>query len=155
MLASMYQESVGYQLKRAQHAFRLALDAELDEVGLSLAQYAALAALKEQPDASNAVLARLCFVTPQTMNDLLASLVKERLVQRRPHPEHGRIITLRLTEKGTRLLAGADRVAANVETRMMARISADERKRLLELLRTLAETMAKYKFPLRGPTLAS
>lgn len=52
----MYPSSVAYQLKRAQHALRLALDAELATVGVSLAQYAALAALKEQPEASNAAL---------------------------------------------------------------------------------------------------
>lgn len=138
----MYPESVAYQLKRAQHALRLALDAELEKVGLSLAQYAALAALKEQPDASNAALARLCFVTPQTMNALLASLVAERLVQRRPHPGHGRIITLRLTERGARRFAEADRLAAEVERRMLAGTSQQERKRLVALLRTFTDSLA-------------
>lgn len=144
----MYQESVGYQLKRAQHALRLALDAELDEVGLSLAQYAALAALNEQREASNAVLARMCFVTPQTMNALLAGLVGERLVQRRPHPAHGRIITLRLTDKGARLLAEANRVAAEVERRMVAGTSHQDRKRLLDILRTFTNSLSfSYRRP--------
>lgn len=138
----MYQESVAYQLKRAQHAVRLALDAELDKIGLSLAQYATLAALKEQPEGSNADLARLCFVTPQTMNALLASLVEERLVQRRRHPTHGRIITLRLTEKGTRSLGEANRVAEEVERQMVAGISHQERKRLLNVLTAFTDSLS-------------
>lgn len=143
----MYEESVGYQLKRAQHALRLALDAELDNVGLSLAQYAALAALKESPDASNSALARICFVTPQTMNDLLASLVRESLVERRPHPNHGRIITLRLTKKGARLLAEADRLAEDVERQLVAGTSHEERKLLLDLLRTLTDSLSHRHQP--------
>lgn len=143
----MYEESVGYQLKRAQHALRLALDAELDNVGLSLAQYAALAALKESPDASNSALARICFVTPQTMNDLLASLVRESLVERRPHPNHGRIITLRLTKKGARLLAAADRLAEDVERQLVAGTSHEERKLLLDLLRTLTDSLSHRHQP--------
>lgn len=143
----MYEESVGYQLKRAQHALRLALDADLDNVGLSLAQYAALAALKESPDASNSALARICFVTPQTMNDLLASLVRESLVERRPHPNHGRIIILCLTKKGARLLAEADRLAEDVERQLVAGTSHEERKLLLDLLRTLTDSLSHRHQP--------
>lgn len=62
------ERHVGYYLKRAQHALRLAMDAALQRVDLTTPQYAALCALELEPGLSNAALARCCFVTPQTMN---------------------------------------------------------------------------------------
>jgi DNA-binding MarR family transcriptional regulator len=75
------------------------------------------------------------------MNAVLASLVNERLVQRRPHPDHGRIIILRLTERGARVFTEADRLAAKVEGRMVAGTSPEERKRLVALLRTFTDSL--------------
>ena len=58
----------GYLLKRAQAALHAAMAAALHEHGATLAQYAVLTALDEEPGLSNAELARRAFVTPQTMN---------------------------------------------------------------------------------------
>lgn len=130
----MYERSVGYQLKRAQHALRLALDAELGGLGLSTGQYAALAALKQYPKASSAALARYCFVTPQTMTGLVRGLHAAELLERGTHPSHGRIVVLGLTDKGTRLLAEADRRAGAVERKMLSAMNATDRRRFGVLL---------------------
>jgi DNA-binding MarR family transcriptional regulator len=61
------ERSVGYLVKRVQQALRRRCDAALKPTGLSMAQYAALRALAEHPDASAAELARLCFVTRQSL----------------------------------------------------------------------------------------
>ena len=81
--------SIGYELKRVQHALRLAMDGEVRELGLTTPQYAALSILERDEELSGAELARRCFVTPQTMNGVLTTLESAGRIERRAHPTHG------------------------------------------------------------------
>ena len=135
------ESRVGYQMKRAQHALRVEMDKALREVGTTTAQYAALSTLEAAPGLSGAKLARRSFVTPQTMNVILANLEAAGFVVRRPHPENGRVLQAYLTEMGKESLAGAYGVVEDVERRMLEELSRDDRRRLLEALRSCAEAL--------------
>lgn len=137
---------VGYPLKRAQHALRLAMDAALAALDLTTAPYAVLAALERaegegDPASSGAELARRCFVTPQTMTGLVAGLEARGLVRRRPHPTHGRVVEVAMTAAGRAALRRAHRAAATVETRMLAGRTAAERRQLAAWLRDCADAL--------------
>jgi DNA-binding MarR family transcriptional regulator len=97
----------GYLLRQAWHAFRAALDAALREHGLSSAQYGVLSVLARDPGSSGADLARACNTTPQAMNGVLATLARAGLVERSPHPTHGRIVQITLSARGEERLAAA------------------------------------------------
>jgi DNA-binding MarR family transcriptional regulator len=133
---------VGYQMKRAQHALRLEMDGALRGVGLTTPQYAALSVLEDEAGLSGAALARRCFVTPQTMNQILMNLQGSGMVERRPHPEHGRVLSAYLTRKGAELVALAHGEVGAIEERMLAGLDSGERSRLLEALRGCAESLA-------------
>src|SRR3954471_213504 len=90
----------GYLLRQAWHAFRGAMETALRAHGLTGAQYAALSVLARDPGMSGADLARACNTTPQAMNGVLATPERDGLVDRRPHPTHGRILQVRLTREG-------------------------------------------------------
>ena len=132
---------IGYQMKRAQHALRVRMDEELRGLGLTTPQYAALTALEASPGLSGAALARLGFVTPQTMNGIVINLETAGLVERRAHPEHGRVLQSYLTRKGEERVSGAHGVIRAVEERMLGGLSRDERHRLLDALRSCAEAL--------------
>jgi DNA-binding MarR family transcriptional regulator len=134
--------SVGYQMKRAQHALRLEMDGVLRGVGLTTPQYAALSVLEDEAGLSGAALARRCFVTPQTMNQILMNLQGSGMIERRPHPEHGRVLSAYLTRKGAELVALAHGEVEAVEERMLARLNHEERSGLLQALRGCAESLA-------------
>ena len=134
---------VGYQMKRAEHALRLEMDAALRGVGLTTPQYAALSVLEGETGLSGAALARRCFVTPQTMNQILVNLEGSGMVERRPHPEHGRVLSAHLTEKGAEYVALAHGEIEAIEERMLAGLDRGERFGLLEALRGCAESLAK------------
>src|SRR5215213_10460163 len=134
--------SVGYQMKRAQHALRLAMDSALRGVGLTTPQYAALSVLEEEAGLSGAALARRCFVTPQTMNQILMNLQGSEMVERRPHPEHGRVLSVYLTSKGAGLVAQAHGEVRSIEERMLSRLDREERSQLLETLRRCADSLS-------------
>ncbi len=133
---------VGYQMKRAQHALRLEMDGVLRGVGLTTPQYAALSVLEDEAGLSGAALARRCFVTPQTMNQILVNLQGLGTVERRPHPEHGRVLSAYLTPKGEELVALAHGKVGAIEERMLAGLNREERSQLLETLRGCADSLS-------------
>jgi DNA-binding MarR family transcriptional regulator len=136
---------VGYQLKRAEHALRLEMDAALRGVGFTTPQYAALSVLEGEAGLSGAALARRCFVTPQTMNQILMNLEGAGMVERRPHPEHGRVLSAYLTGKGAELVGLAHGEVEAIEERMLAGLDRGKRLGLLETLRGCAESLAKAR----------
>jgi DNA-binding MarR family transcriptional regulator len=133
----------GYLLKRAQAALHAALAGRLREQGVTLAQYAVLTALAEEPGLSNAELARRAFVTPQTMNQVLRELEQRRWVSRHPHPGHGRILQAELTADGRETLAACHRSADAVEDRMLAALSPVQREQLATTLRACIDALAE------------
>lgn len=135
------EEQVGYLVKRVQQAVRAALDAALAAHGVGMAQYAALAALEREPGLSNAELARRSFVTAQSMHTILAALQERGLVERVPHPAHGRVLQARLSAEGEALVGRCHEAAAGVHERMLAGMDEAGRERLRDALRRCAEAL--------------
>lgn len=117
-------ETLGYALKRAQHAMRQNMDRQLKDLGLSAPQYSVLASVEREPGVSNAKLARLAFVTPQTMQAMLVKLEHAGLIARAPDAEHGRIQQTTLTPHGSKTLGLAH--AAAFKSEQIARAAASE-----------------------------
>lgn len=133
---------VGYELKRVQNSLRSRMDGALRGLGLTTPQYAAMSVLKDSPGMSGADLARRSFVTAQTMNQILANLEKRSLVEKRPHPKHGRVLQAYLTEEGEALVSRAHREVEEIEDRMLEKLSDGERRKLLEFLRSCADSLS-------------
>jgi DNA-binding MarR family transcriptional regulator len=117
---------IGYLLRQASYTLRSALDAILRPHGLNGAQYGVMSVLARDPGASGADLARACNTTPQAMNGVLATLEREGLVERHPHPTHGRILQVSLTSEGTRRLEAANPAVRRLEAAIERGFSADE-----------------------------
>lgn len=137
----MFEDSVGYQLKRVQQALRNEIDNVLREVGLTTAQYAALSALEASPGLSGAEIARQSFVTPQTMNEIVGNLEQAGLIERRRHPQHGRVLQTYLMRSGEQRLKQAHRLVAAVEERMVAGLNRSEQKQMIAWLRQCCEAL--------------
>lgn len=136
-------ERPGYLLKRAQAALHAGMASALREHGATLAQYAVLTALDEEPGLSNADLARRAFVTPQTMNQVLRELEQKGWVARHPHPGHGRILQADLTRAGHAALRACHRAAGAVEEQMLAGISPGHRQQFAATLRACIEALSQ------------
>jgi DNA-binding MarR family transcriptional regulator len=134
-------ERLGYVLKRAQHGLRTSIDDQLSPLGLTTAQYNLLSAVAVEPGISNAALARMAFVTAQSMQGIVANMERQGLVRRAPHPTHGRIRQSKLTRKGADLLAKAHKVLIGIEEKMTAGLSEEEVEALRLALLRCAENM--------------
>jgi len=134
-------DDLGYVIKRAQQALRNAIDLALADLGLTTAQYAALYNLGRHPRASSAELARLSFVTPQTMVRIVSGLERAGLVRRAPSPTHRRVLQARLTSKGASVLRQAQERVDAIHAHMLLGIPPAVTERLLGWLTRIAERL--------------
>ncbi len=125
---------LGLLLRQAEQTLLRAKSAALKPVGLTLAQYAALAELEQQPGIAAATLARACLVTPQAMMVVLKSSEEQGLVTRRAHPRHPNVLELHLTDAGREALHDGQERVRPVERRVLGAFSAGERLTLAALL---------------------
>jgi DNA-binding MarR family transcriptional regulator len=135
------ERSGGYLVKRVQQSLRRRCDAALRPTGLSMAQYTALRALSDHPDASASELARLCFVTRQSLQDLLTGLRAADLVRAAATPTQGRATALALTPVGRKRLAASHDAVLGVEREMLLGFTPNAQRQLAELLIRCAENL--------------
>jgi DNA-binding MarR family transcriptional regulator len=137
------EHSAGYLMKRVQQSLRRRCDAALRPTGLSMAQYAALRALADLPEASASELARRCFVTRQSLQDLLTGLRSTGLVTDAPAAPRGRARALALTATGRKRLAAGDAAVDAVDVAMVDGLTQPERNRLAAMLVQCAENLER------------
>jgi DNA-binding MarR family transcriptional regulator len=135
-------QRTGYLLSQVRAALRGRLDDTLAGKGLTTPQYTALTTLEEDPGLSNADMARVCFVTPQTMLRIIENLEKAGLVGRTPHPTHGRVRQIELTARGRKLVGDCHQRVLALEERLVSRLTAPERKQLHSILQKCAAALA-------------
>ncbi len=133
----------GGALKLAQHALRTRLDEALRPIGLTTPQCAVLSALEQEPGLSNAALARAAFVTPQTMQSILANMERNGLLTRESDPDHGRILRSIITVRGSKTLLQAHTAILDVEAVVISAVGEREAERLTSVLTRCAELLSK------------
>jgi DNA-binding MarR family transcriptional regulator len=117
---------LGYLLRQAANAHRNRVEQVLSDLDLTQPQFSALTMLAAYPGHSNADLARVALLTPQTMSVIVANLLKAGLVERRPHQIHGRILHLDLTEAGRTALRAAKKRVYAIESELLGGLSKEE-----------------------------
>ena len=137
------QDSLIVLLKTVHQALRAELDAALRDVGHGLAHQSVMVSLLVAPGASNAELARAAFVSPQSMNDILGTLLEAGFVTRKPDPDNARILRTSLTARGVAAVKRAGAELAKVEARLACALSAAEQQQLQDLLRRTLATLTR------------
>ena len=127
-------QPVGYLLMRVHRALRAMIDDTLRPHGFTMPQVAVMFALGRKSGLSTADLARLAFVTPQAMGEVLAGLEAKGCVVRRAHDSHGRIQPAELTAAGMEARSLCHEVLERAERQMLADLSAYERRMLGQTL---------------------
>lgn len=98
----------------------------LKRVGLTLAQYVALAELERQEGITSATLARACFVSPQAMMVVLKAMEQQRLIARSANPRHPNIGELHITREGRKVFSTARTLIDPIEQRVLDAYASKE-----------------------------
>jgi DNA-binding MarR family transcriptional regulator len=137
---------VSYLIGRLHRVLRARLDASIRTHGLTVAQYAALSILGDQPGLSNAQLARRSFMSAQSAHETMKALQTAGLIRRAAAPEHGRISVTELTSRGRKVLAACNALVDVTEAEMLRAVPRDDRDSLLVALKAcLAKLDSSYR----------
>ncbi|MBK3543431.1 MarR family winged helix-turn-helix transcriptional regulator [Streptomyces sp. MBT60] len=136
--------SLGYLLKEASTALRVAMEEVLRPLGMTVTHYSCLELLAQRPGMSNSELARGAFVTRQSMNVLLQALERDGYVTRPAEAAVGKVLPAQLTPRGRQSLEEASAAVRAVEVRMLAGMTEDEQESAFRALRSMIHS-------LRGP----
>lgn len=139
---SLYDHA-GYLVKKLQHALRGHMDKELRVIKLSTAQYAVLCALEETCGVSGAEIARRCFITPQSVNEIIVTLEKTKLITREASTTHGRIINIALSASGRSRLKSAHRIVTNIGNKMLEGLDREKQKEFSDMLRQCIDNLGR------------
>jgi MarR family transcriptional regulator, organic hydroperoxide resistance regulator len=121
-------------MKRILVHFRGQIDEALRPQGVTTAQLQVLYAIRNEPGASGAQLARLCYVTPQSAQSLLKGLEDGGWIVRVKDSVNDRILVAQLTQSGEALLETAEKAARVIEKRVWKGVSDDAVGALNEVL---------------------
>jgi DNA-binding MarR family transcriptional regulator len=121
-------------LRQIQGAARRATEGALHESGLTAAQANVLTEVAYGQPRSNAELARLHAVTPQSMIEILASLERRGLISRSVKTEGGRAMPAELTRAGHAAVLSVHLAMRDVERRLLNSLSAAQVSQLRNLL---------------------
>ena len=123
------QGYLGYLLRQAHAAVRLTMERTLADLGVTSPQFAVLTMLNAYPGLSGADVARLTFLTPQTVGVIIRNLDRDGAIVMTPHPVHGRIQQWTLTQRGTTLLKACRERVIALEKRLAAGLGRQGRGR--------------------------
>jgi DNA-binding MarR family transcriptional regulator len=129
---------VGFLLAQAHMAERARADRALDEVGLTMKGFAALATLVSDGPISQQRLSRRIRMDPATMVDVIDRLEESGYIVRRRNPADRREYALQLTAKGRVLYARAAKAILEAERQTASRLNAAEARTLMDLLERIA-----------------
>ena len=118
------QGYLGYLLRQAHAAVRLKMERTLADLGVTSPQFAVLTMLNAYPGLSGADVARLTFLTPQTVGVIIRNLARDGAIAMTPHPVHGRIQQWTLTPRGSTLLKACRERVIDLEKRLASGLDA-------------------------------
>src|SRR5438067_7992235 len=135
---SLLSARIGFLLARAHLIAREKADRALEDVGLTMKAYAALAALVSDGPISQQKLSRRIRMDPATMVDVIDGLERSGHIVRKRNPNDRREYALQPTASGRALLTRAQRAIIAAERATVQGLDRSEEKVLLELLGRIA-----------------
>jgi DNA-binding MarR family transcriptional regulator len=129
----------GHLIRRSQQIAVALFMEECSACDITPIQYAILSVLAAYPGIDQSTLAGLAALDRATIGDVVARLVRRRLISRAPDARDRRSRVLTLTPRGRRLLEAAEAPVRRAQRRILAPLSAAERKTFLALLAKLVD----------------
>jgi DNA-binding MarR family transcriptional regulator len=146
----------GHLIRRSQQIAVALFMEETAAFGVTPVQYAALVAIREQPDVDATRLSLLIALDRSTIGSVLVRLESKGLIQRRSGADDRRIKLLRITERGSALLTRIGTAVERAQERMLAPLAATERRQFMTMLTRLVHLDDRYsRVPLQAIAAAS
>jgi MarR family transcriptional regulator, lower aerobic nicotinate degradation pathway regulator len=128
------EEQIGYLIRRAHQRATSIFEGVMTGFKVTPVQFAILAKLHDLAVVSQNQLGRLVGVDPATMNGVAARLAARGLVTQSPDHTDARLVLLRLSPDGTRIVEAMKTRGPDVTARTLDPLSPAESAELIRLL---------------------
>lgn len=133
--SSFLETLVGYNARRAALSIIDVFMTRMGEFELNVIDFSVLSLIAHNPGVTSRQLCGALAILPPNLVNLVASLDKRGLIERKPHPTDRRAIGLYLSVAGKALVRKAETRVAELELHATSRLSDAERALLVELLK--------------------
>ena len=131
-----YLESlVGYNARRAALVIIGEFIERMAEFKLRTVDFSVLSLIAHNAGITSRQLCNTLGIQAPNLVSMVNALEKAGLIRRLPHPHDGRAMGLHLTEAGQDMMKRAEKTAARLELDSTAKLTAQERKTLIGLLK--------------------
>ena len=134
---SYLQTLLGYNARRAALTIIEGFLERMAEFGLRPVDFSVMSVIQHNPGVTSRQLCAALNLLPPNLVGLVQSLEARGLIHRQPHPTDGRAVGLHPTAEGSALMQQAEQAATDLEVERSARLTAAQRKTLLELLQKI------------------
>lgn len=145
-------QSIGFLINDVTRLLRRNLNRRAATLGLSQAQWRALARLSVQEGVNQVTLADALEVQPITLARTIDRLEESGLVARRTDPDDRRAFRLYLTDKAQPLLAKMWELAAETISEATATLSENDQQQFLDALRRMKRSLIEAECGVDGGT---
>ncbi len=129
----------GHLIRRVQQISSALFAEECGNFDLTSVQYAALVAIRANPQVDATRLSALIAFDRSTLGDVLERLEAKGWVLRSSSPSDKRVKLLRLSPEGARVLQRVEPAVRRVQERLLAPLAPSDRARIVRLLAQLAD----------------
>jgi DNA-binding MarR family transcriptional regulator len=135
--SKQFQRSIIHLLRRVEQCAMQLYLTETADSDLTLRQLAILTAISQRQDLSQTDLVAITGIDRSTVAGIVARLLKKGLLERRRSPADGRAYCVRLSKRGLREVAGADRLYTKIEKKLLTGVPASEANQFVSTLKTI------------------
>jgi DNA-binding MarR family transcriptional regulator len=132
-------DNILWHLKQAWYFSLTAVNDAVSQHGVSTAQIGVLRQLANELGLSGAELARRLLITPQGVQLAIKALEQRGLVERRPDPQHARILKAYLTHQGRDVASAVVSDAIAAHEAVFGVLTPEEQQTLRDLLARVVE----------------
>lgn len=141
MKKNMFSSHVGYYVQEIARKSSIALNEELEPLGITYAQFRVLNCLWKKGPLSQKEILKLISVSPPTLTGTVDILEKKKLVCRKPDAEDARTKKIHLEEEGAELQEKAWTIVEKFEDRTTGFMSKKEKKLVLAALKEMEKSI--------------
>lgn len=134
---SYLQTLLGYNARRAALTIIEGFLERMADFGLRPVDFSVMSVIHHNPGVTSRQLCAALNLLPPNLVGLIQSLEARGFIRRLPHPTDGRAMGLHPTAEGVALMTRAEQAATELEAERSSRLTAVQRKTLLELLQKI------------------
>jgi len=128
---------VGYNARRAALVIIAEFMERMAVYELRTVDFSVLSLITHNPGITSKQLCNTLGIQAPNLVSMVNALEQRDLIKRLPHPNDGRAMGLHLTDLGEQMIRRAEKTAAELEQHVTAKLSPQERKTLLALLKKI------------------